>query len=573
MADWSSVFEDEGEELGDWERTDSSSRMGMITMFGKGGYTPFVCYAFTVNYILGVGCLGIPFAFFQSGILLGSILVISLSFISYITVLWVAHATQQELKISLYLMTRNINPFIISPSVSQMKRKHLSRTTKSTVVASASDRAKLLDQRHEGSTSYLSLDKTMISSSNIVSVPSSDIISDPKRSKIERSVSRDNLATDEMGELEVTDLAEEFLGPYGKLVYQSALMALTYVGLLAYTQVFNDTFVSELWPASPRILPPMLFAIVVVPLSCFDLSEQITAQVAMSILRFFSLGILFFGTIVALCVDYEHSAMNFDTLDNNLQVNEVPFVNWSGFGVMFTTAIFSQLFQHSVPGLIRPLSAEDKKHVPTIFRAALITTTVLYIGTGTVCVLYFGDTLRQSVNLNFVNFTWGLTDDASLPLRLLVKALTMTVVLFPALDTLSVFPLIAITLGNNLNAACPGLYLQLQRRDSKLTIIEAKKHSIIVWRLIAAIPPVICSLLVTNLVVSLQIAGLCGIVVALVAPALIHLKTEDRVSLIPMSMQSMNMVFSDNFKHAYVVYVVLSTATIAMLISLVQMLP
>ena len=84
----------------------------------EGNYGPFICYAFTVNYILGVGCLGIPYAFLQCGIVLGSTLVIVLSIVSYMTVMWVAQTFQQELLMNSYLS--NSNPFILSPVI---KRK------------------------------------------------------------------------------------------------------------------------------------------------------------------------------------------------------------------------------------------------------------------------------------------------------------------------------------------------------------------------------------------------------------------------------------------------------------------
>ena len=32
------------------------------------GYGPFACYAFTVNYILGVGCLAMPLLFERAGV-------------------------------------------------------------------------------------------------------------------------------------------------------------------------------------------------------------------------------------------------------------------------------------------------------------------------------------------------------------------------------------------------------------------------------------------------------------------------------------------------------------------------
>jgi len=278
-------------------------------------------------------------------------------------------------------------------------------------------------------------------------------------------------------ELEVTDLAGEFLGSTGKLVYQSALMLLTYVGLLAYTQVFSSSFTSQLWPESPSAVPVIVFAVIVVPLACFDLSEQVTVQIVMSLLRFFSLGVLLFGTLAAIFLNPNPVNLTFqpNLLYPNLPLhtthpqNNVPLIRWSGFGVMLTTAIFSQLFQHSVPGLIRPLACEHKKAIPRIFQSALATTALIYVSTGIACVIYFGDSLQESVNLNFVGFDWGWKDYTAnnaahnavgnalrnAVCNALVTGLAMVVVLFPALDTLSVFPLIAITLGNNIQAAFP----------------------------------------------------------------------------------------------------------------------
>ena len=57
------------------------------------GYSPTVCYAFTINYILGVGVLGMPQAFKGAGFLLGSIAIVCVTLISLLTVLMVAEAT------------------------------------------------------------------------------------------------------------------------------------------------------------------------------------------------------------------------------------------------------------------------------------------------------------------------------------------------------------------------------------------------------------------------------------------------------------------------------------------------
>lgn len=87
--DWSSIYDEHGEEEGDWSGW-TSGRLGpVLESFSQSGdYTPLICYFFTINYILGVGCLGIPFAFLQSGVALGTVMIVGLSFVAYITVLW-----------------------------------------------------------------------------------------------------------------------------------------------------------------------------------------------------------------------------------------------------------------------------------------------------------------------------------------------------------------------------------------------------------------------------------------------------------------------------------------------------
>lgn len=543
--DWSSVYEDEGEGVGDWTRDDSeqASRTGMLMSLS--GYSPFICYAFTVNYILGVGCLGIPYAFLQSGVLLGSLMVLLLSFVSYMTCMWIAVATQQEVSISLYLTTSN--PFLLSPYSSLAKRKKAVQHQ----LTAFGEQTALLPQlaSHPSYANISAIEKEMASTSR-------------KR--------KDNTHKDvqPLKELEVTDLAAEFLGPAGRLTYQASLTALTFVGLMAYSQVFMDTMTQQLLPsASYALALPLLFALIVVPLSCMDLAEQVHVQVAMSALRFLALGILLLGTTVALFLRTSSDTLPSSSIASLHPQQPLPLMRWQGLGCVLTTAIFSQLFQHSVPGLIRPLSPEDKKQVPAIFRAALATTSLLYIAIGCTAVSYFGDSLEQSVNLNFIGFDWGTGSG-------IAQALAMIVVLFPALDTLSVFPLIAITLGNNLHAACPWLDQLLYQGGAgagdKATV---RKMTRIFWRLVASIPPIVGSIFVHDLVVSLQVAGLCGIFVALITPALLHQQTAHRMALIPPSMQTtMPLLFPDAFNRAVYVQLVIALGVVAMAIALGQMI-
>ena len=130
---------------------------------------------------------------------------------------------------------------------------------------------------------------------------------------------------------------------------------------------------SLILPNAQPIIPLIVFACIVVPLSCCDLTEQVSVQVFMFFLRFFVLALLIFGTIAAILIDPYGNDNNTILLPISTATtypyfsNDIPLVNFAGFGAMFSTALFSQLFQHSVPGLIRPLSK-----VCTIFLKKLI---------------------------------------------------------------------------------------------------------------------------------------------------------------------------------------------------------
>ena len=89
--DWGSVLEDSGEEQMTLQRL--GGRLGFLSALESGTYTPLVAYLFTVNYILGVGVLGMPYAFYRAGVLLATVIIILCSFVAYATTLWVANAT------------------------------------------------------------------------------------------------------------------------------------------------------------------------------------------------------------------------------------------------------------------------------------------------------------------------------------------------------------------------------------------------------------------------------------------------------------------------------------------------
>jgi hypothetical protein len=202
-----------------------------------------------------------------------------------------------------------------------------------------------------------------------------------------------------------------------------------------------------------------------------------------------------------------------------------------------------------------------------VFGACLLTTCSLYLLLGITASSYFLQDTNPSVNLNFVpsygeqsqrptqhKITWVVVTD------ILGTWINYIILLFPALDTLSVFPLVAITLGNNLLAVNHGHlvhYLTLHPNSvlwmllsfsnncitcpsaedkhsatistTALTLQQKKKNAMkvatVVFRLIAAIPPLLGSLIASDLSFSLQLAGVAGLYVAFVTPALLQRKS------------------------------------------------
>lgn len=145
----------------------------------------------------------------------------------------------------------------------------------------------------------------------------------------------------------------------------------------------------------------------------------------------------------------------------------------------------------------------------------------------------------SSVNLNFSDLGYGVDPDTAPAWKvLLVRALSAVVVIFPAADTVSVFPLIANTLGNNLSASAPSLprYINDRIRErqerrgvdvddrsvKKERMALAKRINAILWRLVASLPPIVASAFASDLAFSLQLAGLAGLYVAFVCPALLQ---------------------------------------------------
>lgn len=105
---------------------------------------------------------------------------------------------------------------------------------------------------------------------------------------------------------------------------------------------------------------------------------------------------------------------------------------------------------------------------------------------GVVLAIYYGDHILGTCSLNFGYYRGGKPFGMRTPIW--ADFIIYLIILFPAIDVLSAFPLNAITLGNNIHAAF----------FTGTKWIDNRKVQV-VFRIIAAVPPIIGALFVSNL--------------------------------------------------------------------------
>lgn len=190
----------------------------------------------------------------------------------------------------------------------------------------------------------------------------------------------------------------------------------------------------------------------------------------------------------------------------------------------------------------------------------------------------------------------------------------MLIVLFPALDTISVYPLIANTLGNNFHVAFPTSYKSIRNYltylpdsmiyffikyftthpinssssitsssiTSSIYTIPIKQLTNRLWRLLISFPSIIISIYVVNLSLTLQFAGLCGIIISLIIPSLLQyyslFELPDIQSLIKNKTYNPELVefplnpYQTIYSNVFMIYFVLFIALIALSICFIQIL-
>jgi len=307
--------------------------------------------------------------------------------------------------------------------------------------------------------------------------------------------SREEYLVSRHRKFEITDQLYMLIGKKAQLAYVAALCLYMYGSLVGYGTIAAASLTANV-PVSflggetcdvqkqecgaPYRFWLLLYALLVVPCSALEIREQVIMQGVMFLLRIAIMALLAGTTAAGFGCD----GVVFADVAPGTEGTGVPLANAGGLGALIPTAVFAFVFHHSVPALSQPVAA--KETLRSVFRTAFLIVGACYVGIGVAVAAFFGSRVDSQCNLNWVGYVgcmprpagysaaawpggagasapacsssgaWapGCVDVSARPAW--ATAVAYVVLLFPALDVLSAFPLNALTLGNNLMSAALG---------------------------------------------------------------------------------------------------------------------
>jgi amino acid permease len=450
------------------------------------GFSFGVAMSFTINYVIGSGFLTLPWAFRKTGVTLGIIVVCASTFFALCSVLFLLETMARAERLCA------ITEKYWEGTSLQSTKKRRTNSFSSYLVLSQSDE---------------NFEKVTDGGSSTKKVNGNGC----------------DEALNDVGPMQVADhkfelpeLCEEFLGINGARAY-IIIIVLYMVGTLwAYATVFANS-ISGIIDDIPFAYEIFLgvFACLVVPVSLMELSEQVGIQVAMTIWRIVMLTMMIGTVLLSFCTKTQ--AFSDYVFDEN-EPSSLELFRPQNLSYLLPIACYANIFHHSLPALSEPVA--NKASLAKIFGVTLLLCAVGYIGVGTCVSWYFGSHTMQSSNLNWTTYVGSMAyTHAGKDKSFTAMVVSRFVVLFPAFDVASAFPLNAITLGNNLMASYYG--------HNEIHNIEGSRIDRIKFRLLAVIPPIFGALIVRQVGEITDYTGITGYGITFVIPPMLAYYSRD----------------------------------------------
>jgi len=257
----------------------------------------------------------------------------------------------------------------------------------------------------------------------------------------------------------------------------------------------------------------LVFGVFVVIVSLMDVSEQAGLQRVMTGYRGVAFLLMIISVVWAL---FYPNPFDPKASEGFLHVSNLNVVKWAGFGTMFSFTAVSFNVQYNLPDVIQPVRASDKKKIAKVVALGMLVATLFYLFLGWVSALLFGPKTLALVTLNWEHYSGVTGGWGGGPTTWWATLIKLAIIFFPVMNVLSSYPLVAVTLGDNLLYLLPDSFISAKGSSVSPNLRKS-------FRLLASVPPVLAAAMVYNLGKILTLTGLFAFFLELTIPAILQL--------------------------------------------------
>eukprot|EP01100_Stratorugosa_tubuloviscum_P000166 TRINITY_DN1036_c0_g1_i7.p1 TRINITY_DN1036_c0_g1~~TRINITY_DN1036_c0_g1_i7.p1 ORF type:complete len:531 (-),score=214.01 TRINITY_DN1036_c0_g1_i7:54-1610(-) len=444
--------------------------------------------AFTLNFIVGSGILGLPYAFIESGLILSILLLALSAFISFVTINWVIEISSRAQAYSKVYNQAGIQSeevFLLENTVSSMHEKE--------------------EDKFENF--YITRTK-----------------------------------------FTMNQLCGLFLGKTGQIFFEIALIFFVICTLWVYVAVFGSSLVSVLpfgftktheCDVSSDVFEQncqnayyccvAIYAFLMTILCIVDISKLIALQMALTCFTVLCVLLMVSTTLVAMFnTPYQPPSSSSSQIDilSDAYIQSPTLFDFKNLDQIFTIAIFAFVCQHGVPELLHLSGVPNRaavKRAPFVMCATLALIFLLYNSLSITTVLYFGsEGFPSIITLEWTNYDGKCFGcESSAPGWAVF--ISYLIAIFPTITVSAAFPLSALTLSSTLDVVTCRLL-----EDSKYSWIiekEWENRRRIVIRLIVIWPSFILGMFIKDYSTIIVWPGMFAFFISMIIPALLQIKS------------------------------------------------
>jgi amino acid permease len=232
---------------------------------------------------------------------------------------------------------------------------------------------------------------------------------------------------------------------------------------------------------------------------------------------------------------------------------EVQYVNVAGVPNFFGVCIYAFMCHHSLPSIITPM--RNKESYKTVFTLVYSCIMVFYLLLSYTGVFAFGKNLNDFYTLNFLP-----NSDSDQDQNIFLTIIDYYLSLFPVFTISASFPIIGITLRNNLRS----LYYFVSKTDE--TSVSKNYFVSVGLPLITLLPPMGIALITHDLQLLVGVTGsYAGVAIQYVIPScLVYFGRREAIRVFRRNFQPVH-AYASPFMHKYWVYFVLLWSNVSVI--------